>query len=176
MYFTVVIKDGFSFSENQSFYIITDSFNNKSFAFKKEFFFQVFNETSSIQFVCSKRSFLTKFKSLQSKIISFISNKVFSEKFSIVGVGYKCSLISQNTFQINIGLSHPVLFTIPKGIVVEISKDQTKAFFYSINYSLLKEFVSFICQQKQTDPYKGKGCFIISKVSVLPLKEGKRSK
>lgn len=90
---------------------------------------------------------------------------------------YCMSRTSQIVFQIDIGLSTPYFVYYFQRDRCSLSKDQTKAFFFTINYKLQKLSASVICQSKQPEPYKEDswGCVIlkhnISRRSNPPIQQ-----
>ncbi|WP_339022655.1 50S ribosomal protein L6 [Spiroplasma endosymbiont of Crioceris asparagi] len=82
-------------------------------------------------------------------------SKGFSKELLIVGVGYKAALAG-NKINLSLGYSHPVDFTVPKGITVEIPKP-TIIKVSGIDKQLVGQVCAEIRAFKRPEPYKGKG-------------------
>jgi large subunit ribosomal protein L6 len=95
----------------------------------------------------------------------------FEKKLEINGVGYKAAL-SGDKITLNLGFSHPVDFSLPKGITAGIEKN-----IISIS-GIDKRLVGAVAAELRTlrppEPYKGKGIKYIDEVIVK--KAGKAAK
>jgi len=104
-------------------------------------------------------------KAIHGLIRSLINNMVvgvtkgFSKTLKIVGVGYKAQL-NNNTLIINIGYSHPIEYSIPEGIKIDVP-DQNTIIVAGINKQLVGQVASDIRRFKKPEPYKGKGIMYI---------------
>jgi len=100
-------------------------------------------------------------RALQGLTRSLIANMVtgvtrgFEKKLEIVGVGFRADL-QGDVLKLALGYSHPVLYSLPKGIKVAIEK-QTLLTVKGID----KQQVGIVAAQlrsiKPPEPYKGKG-------------------
>ena len=92
---------------------------------------------------------------------SLISNAVigvaegFKKELEINGVGYKAEVQGK---QINfaLGYSHPILYSIPEGITVEVDKG-TQLTVSGANRQQVGQVAAEIRSLRKPEPYKGKG-------------------
>ncbi|AHI53293.1 50S ribosomal protein L6 [Spiroplasma culicicola] len=93
----------------------------------------------------------------------------FVKELEIVGVGYRAALAG-NKINLSLGFSHPVEYTIPQGISVEIPKP-TEIKISGISKQLVGEVAANIRGYRRPEPYKGKG--VKYKNEKIIRKEGK---
>ena len=79
----------------------------------------------------------------------------FKRTLIIKGVGYRAE-VKGNTLVMNIGFSHQIEYTIPKGLDAAVDQ-QTKVVLQSPDKELLGRVAAEIRGFKPPDPYKGKG-------------------
>jgi len=79
----------------------------------------------------------------------------FQKDLEINGVGYRAE-ISGKTLTLSLGYSHPVVYTLPDGITVEVEK-QTKLSVKGIDKQLVGAAAAKIRSFRKPEPYKGKG-------------------
>ena len=79
----------------------------------------------------------------------------FSQGLEITGVGYKAELRGSEV-HFALGYSHPVVFSVPEGIKIEIDK-ANKIMVTGADRQLLGQVCAEIRRLKPPDPYKGKG-------------------
>jgi large subunit ribosomal protein L6 len=79
----------------------------------------------------------------------------FQRKLEIVGVGYKAELKGKH-IQFALGFSHPILFTPPAGIKVEVPQP-THIHVSGIDKQLVGQVAAKIRSFRPPEPYKGKG-------------------
>ncbi len=79
----------------------------------------------------------------------------FSKRLDLVGIGYRAE-IRQNKLFINIGYSHPIIFSPPDGIKVEVPSDTT-ILISGIDKQLVGQVAAKIRSFRPPEPYKGKG-------------------
>ena len=92
-------------------------------------------------------------RALSQNIISgFLSE--FSKSLEINGVGFKVVLDGDNLV-LNVGFSHPVKFSVPKGIKIAVEKNVIKI--SGVDKQLVGETAAKIRAIKKPEPYKGKG-------------------
>ncbi len=109
---------------------------------------------------------------------SLINNMVigvssgFEKDLEIVGVGYRAQQQSQSV-QLQLGYSHPILFTPPDGITVEVV-DPTKLKVKGKNKQVVGQVAANIRKLRPPEPYKGKG--IRYKDEKVRKKAGKTGK
>ena len=93
----------------------------------------------------------------------------FSKQLDIVGVGYRAEV--KGTFvQFALGYSHPVIYTIPETIKIEIDKSN-RITISGADRQQVGQVAAEIRSLRRPDPYKGKG--IKYTKEVLRLKAGK---
>ena len=82
----------------------------------------------------------------------------FHKNLEIVGVGYRAEL-QGNILNLSLGYSHPVRYTLPKGITATVDKQdkQTNITLKGIDKQLLGQAAADIRAFRLPDPYKGKG-------------------
>lgn len=97
-------------------------------------------------------------------------NKQFEEKLLLVGVGYRANVQGQ-VVHLNVGYSHPVLYKIPHGIVIE-TPIPTEIVIKGIDRQLVGQVAADIRAFRPPEPYKGKG--IRRAGEVIKLKETKK--
>ncbi len=79
----------------------------------------------------------------------------FQKDLEINGVGYRAE-ISGKQLTLSLGYSHPVVYTLPEGITVEVEK-QTKLSVKGIDKQLVGSAAAKIRSFRKPEPYKGKG-------------------
>ena len=111
------------------------------------------------------------FRSLLSNMVTGVTTG-FVKTLDMKGVGYKAN-IDKDTLVLNVGFSHPVRISAPKGIKFEV---ETNTIIRVIGID--KETVGLVAQQiraiRPPEPYKGKG--IMYRGEVIQRKAGKSSK
>jgi large subunit ribosomal protein L6 len=93
----------------------------------------------------------------------------FEKKLEIVGVGYRAKVEGEK-LALQLGFSHPVQFSIPKGIQVEVQK-QTAIRVWGIDKQQVGQVAANIRALKPPEPYKGKGIKYVDE--VIKRKAGK---
>ncbi len=115
---------------------------------------------------------LSKFHGLAR---SLVNNAVlgvtegWKRELDIVGVGYRAEMKGQQ-IHLALGYSHPVIFDIPKGIVVVIEK-QTHITVTGVDRQLVGQVAANLRRLRQPDPYQQKGVRYTGE--VLKKKAGK---
>ena len=94
----------------------------------------------------------------------------FSEKLEISGVGYRAAVQGRN-LQLQVGLSHDVLYPIPQGIQIVCEKP-TSISISGSDKQLVGQVASEIRSYRPPEPYKGKGVRYSSE--RIRRKEGKK--
>ena len=79
----------------------------------------------------------------------------YSRALEIQGVGFKAS-ISGRTLTLNVGYSHPVEYTVPEGVKVEVT-DGVQLKVSGIDKQLVGQVSARIRAFRPPEPYKGKG-------------------
>ncbi len=79
----------------------------------------------------------------------------FEKRLEIQGIGYRADLQGK-VLRLTLGFSHPVLFSLPEGVKVEVER-QTGIKVKGIDKQLVGSVAAQIRSLKPPDPYKGKG-------------------
>lgn len=114
-------------------------------------------------------------KSLHGTLRSLIFNMVkgvsegFDKILEIVGMGYKATL-ENGILTLRVGYSHPVRYTCPEDVGIEVSNPNTIRVF-GCDKQKVGEVAAEIRAVKKPEPYKGKG--IRYKGEVIRRKVGK---
>ena len=114
-------------------------------------------------------------KSLHGTFRSLIFNMVkgvsegFEKVLEIVGMGYKAKL-ENGVLTLRVGYSHPVRYTCPEDVGIEVSNPNTIRVF-GCDKQKVGEVAAEIRALKKPEPYKGKG--IRYKGEVIRRKVGK---
>jgi large subunit ribosomal protein L6 len=96
----------------------------------------------------------------------------FEKRLAMVGVGYRAA-VKGNFLDLQIGLSHQCQVPIPKGIKVEVDKNN-EIIITGIDRQLVGQFAAEVRGKKSPEPYKGKG--IRYKDEFVRKKAGKAAK
>jgi large subunit ribosomal protein L6 len=94
----------------------------------------------------------------------------FTLPLRMVGVGYR-ALIEEGKLSLKVGVSHPVLMEIPKGITVSIPAPQ-RIILTGNNWPRITQFASEIREWRKPEPYNQKGIFVGDE--TIKKKEGKK--
>jgi large subunit ribosomal protein L6 len=117
-----------------------------------------------------------KQKSLWGTMNRLIANMIkgvtegFEKKLEMVGVGYRAE-VNQNNLILRIGYSHPVDFSIPEGIDVQVEKNIITI--KGINKQMVGDTAARIRRLRKPEPYKGKGLKYVDE--VIRRKAGKKT-
>ena len=82
-------------------------------------------------------------------------HKGFTKQLKIVGIGYRAAL-SGNKLTLNVCFSHPVEFTVPSEVTVEVP-DNTTIIVSGIDKQIVGQFAAVVRASKKPEPYGGKG-------------------
>ena len=93
----------------------------------------------------------------------------FLRELEIQGVGYRAAL-EGNTLVLYLGFSHPIKFSVPPGIKINVEKNFIKV--SGIDKSLVGQVAAKIRELKKPEPYQGKG--IRYKGELVKRKAGKK--
>lgn len=93
-------------------------------------------------------------RSLLANAVEGVSNG-FHKKLEIVGVGYRAE-VKDREVHFALGYSHPVIYSIPPGIDVEIDK-QNRVTVTGADRQQVGQVAAEIRRLRRPDPYKGKG-------------------
>ncbi len=92
----------------------------------------------------------------------------FTEVLEVHGLGYRVNL-KGDSLELHLGLSHPVLYKIPKDVKIEVKGNEIHI--HGIDKQRVGQVAAEIRAFRKPDPYKGKG--IRYKGEQLKLKPGK---
>ncbi len=79
----------------------------------------------------------------------------FKKELEIQGVGFRAQIQGQK-LTMSLGFSHPVEYTVPEGVKVEVA-DSTKISVTGINKQAVGQVAAHIRSFYPAEPYKGKG-------------------
>jgi large subunit ribosomal protein L6 len=79
----------------------------------------------------------------------------FEKKLLLVGVGYRAQ-VSGSSLNLNLGYSHPVIYSVPDGIKAEMPT-QTEIRIKGIDKQSVGQVSAEIRSFRKPEPYKGKG-------------------
>lgn len=96
----------------------------------------------------------------------------FEKKLLLVGVGYR-ALLKGKTLGLTLGFSHPVDFSIPDGINIEVPTP-TEIIVKGIDKQKVGQVATNIRKYRVPEPYKGKGVRYVNE--TISLKETKKKK
>jgi large subunit ribosomal protein L6 len=95
----------------------------------------------------------------------------YSKKLEIEGVGFK-AILKGNVLDLALGYSHPVLYTLPAGIKVDI-QDGTKLEVSGPDKEIVGKVAAEVKAYYPVEPYKGKGVRLVGQ--FVRRKEGKKT-
>jgi large subunit ribosomal protein L6 len=96
-------------------------------------------------------------------------NNGYKKSLELVGIGYRAN-VANNVLTINIGYSHPVVFTLETGVDIKCPTP-TEIVVEGIDKQRVGEWAANIRAVRKPEPYLGKG--IKYKGEVIRRKEGK---
>lgn len=99
--------------------------------------------------------------------------KGYERKLELVGVGYRVKKVTDNQVSITVGFSHPVEFTAPEGVELEV-EGNTEITVKGIDKHMVGQTAANIRKIRKPEPYKGKG--IKYAEEVVRRKPGKTGK
>ncbi len=94
----------------------------------------------------------------------------FQRKLDLVGVGYRAQAQGRK-LNLTLGFSHPVVFEIPDGIVIE-TPSATEILIKGIDRQLVGQVAANIRAYRSPEPYKGKG--VKYSEEIIVRKEAKK--
>jgi large subunit ribosomal protein L6 len=132
-------------------------------------------EVADSRIVVSRVDETTRAKAMHGLARSLINGMVvgvsqgFRKQLEIIGVGYRAQVSGQQV-TLNLGYSHPILYTIPAGVKVTVV-DNTKVTIEGADKQAVGEVAATIRRYRKPEPYKGKGVRYLGEHVVM--KEGK---
>lgn len=115
-----------------------------------------------------------KEKAMWGTYVSLIKNMIkgvnegFEKKLEIIGVGYRASISGQKLV-LNVGYSHPVVFSLPAGVSAKVEGNVITV--SGIDKQAVGEVAAQIRKIRKPEPYKGKGIKYVDE--VIKRKAGK---
>lgn len=94
----------------------------------------------------------------------------YEKKLLLVGVGYRAQAANE-TLNLTLGFSHPVVYKMPEGIKVE-TPSQTEILIKGIDKQKVGQVAAEVRAFRKPEPYKGKGVRYADEVIVM--KEAKK--
>jgi large subunit ribosomal protein L6 len=90
-------------------------------------------------------------------------DKGYAQALKLEGTGYKVEELKNNKLTMTLGLSHKVIYDVPKAVSVVVTPDskQTVLFFETADKDLLGQVVAQMQSFRPPEPYKGKGVRLI---------------
>lgn len=109
---------------------------------------------------------------VRSRIFNIVEGVTtgFKKELQLNGVGYKAAL-KGNTLELLLGYSHPINFSIPDDIKIDLPKP-TEIIVKGISKHKVGQIAANIRSYRKPEPYKGKG--IKYKDEIIRRKEGKK--
>jgi large subunit ribosomal protein L6 len=108
------------------------------------------------------------YRSLAQGMVTGVSEG-FSRRLEVVGVSYQAA-VEGKRLRLQVGFSHPIHLTIPKGLTVECPS-ATQIQIAGCDKQLVGEFAARVRRVRPPEPYKGKG--IRYQGEQITLKAGK---
>ena len=99
-------------------------------------------------------------------------SKGFEKVLEVKGLGYR-AFVKGNTLELHLGFSHPVLYSIPEGISIEVDRENN-IFVRGIDKQKVGQVAAEIRSFRPPEPYKGKG--IRYRGEKVLMKAGKSAK
>ncbi|MEW6681086.1 MAG: 50S ribosomal protein L6, partial [bacterium] len=87
--------------------------------------------------------------------------KGFEKELLLSGTGWKVGMKEKDLI-LNVGYSHPVVFSPPEGITIQTEKEKIKV--SGIDKELVGETVARIKKVRPVEPYKGKGIRYVGEI------------
>jgi large subunit ribosomal protein L6 len=92
-------------------------------------------------------------RALIANMVTGVANG-FERKLEVNGVGYRFEVAGEK-LTMALGLSHPVVFQLPKGVAAKVDKNQL--ILSGIDREVLGQTAAKVRSFKPPEPYKGKG-------------------
>ena len=105
---------------------------------------------------------------LQGTTRSVVANMIkgvtdgFAKELAIEGVGFKAA-VQGKQLNLSLGFTHPVIFDVPEGLVVEVPKP-TQILVKGVDKVKVGHFTAKIRKVYEAEPYKGKGVRYLGEV------------
>jgi len=118
-------------------------------------------EANEREITFKRKNDLKRNRALHGRYRSLFQNNVigvsegYSKRLELVGVGYKAEIKDKFLF-LNLGYSHPIVFSPPEGIKIEVPS-QTVIVISGIDKQTVGQVAAKIRSFRKPEPYKGKG-------------------
>lgn len=99
-------------------------------------------------------------------------SQTFNRRLQLQGVGYRAQLIDKGLV-LNLGYSHPIVITVPNGIVIKVEKNGG-IIITGFDKEIVGQLAATIRNKRPPEPYKGKG--ILFDGEIIKRKVGKSGK
>ena len=87
----------------------------------------------------------------------------YEKSLEIIGVGYKVKMIGKK-LELSLGFSHPIIYALPEGIIVEQEEKKNTLRILGISKELVGQVAADIRHFRPPEPYKGKGIRYLGEV------------
>jgi len=104
--------------------------------------------------IVKQRALWGLMRQLISNAVSGVQ-KPYEKSLEFIGVGFKVAAAGPSKLNIEVGLSHPVVFELPQGVEAKVDKQIVTV--TGIDKQLVGETAARIRRIKPPEPYKGKG-------------------
>ena len=154
--------------------LVTGPKGSQKILFNEKIFSSKVNEKNEFQILPTKKEKKTSvlwgtYRSLVNNAVLGVT-KGHEKNLELNGVGFRANL-KGDKLGLQLGFSHEVTYSIPKGIVIKVEK-QTKLNITGLDKELVAKVAADIKSLKPVEPYKGKG--IKEKDQYVIRKEGKK--
>ena len=147
---TISVASGNEVSVKGSKGLLTKIFSN-------DVIFDIASDVANISPVNSSKNAVAQSgtaRSILSNMVEGVS-KGFERKLKIIGVGYRAK-VQGNDLNLTLGFSHPVVYSLPVGVVAE-TPIPTEIVLKGADKELLGKAAAEIRDYRKPEPYKGKG-------------------
>lgn len=154
----IVVPAGVKVTEDNGFAVVTGKLGTLRVPLQKH----ISMEVTDSEVIVKRDDDTSEAKALHGLTRSLINNAVigvvsgYKKELAIVGVGYKAALEGTSKLTLTVGLSHPVVYTVPEGIKVTVTEG-TKILLEGFDKQLVGECAARIRRFRKPEPYKGKG-------------------
>ena len=105
------------------------------------------------------RKFHGLYRTLVANMIQGVTEG-FSRRLEVHGQGYRAA-VQGGMLELHVGYSHPVLFMIPKGMVVKVEEKRGEKLIlidiHGVDKQVVGQFAANVRAVRVPEPYKGKG-------------------
>ena len=90
-------------------------------------------------------------------------DKGYEQALKLEGTGYKVEELKGQRLTLTLGLSHKVIYEVPKAVAVRVTPDskQTVLWFETADKDVLGQVVAQLQSYRPPEPYKGKGVRLV---------------